>query len=184
MGATDRGVSPVVGVAMMIVIVVALVAVVGGGFLGMGGMLEDPGPYSGVETDAEITSSGSASCSGDDVVTITHLSGDPVPTENLELIIRIRGGEHEATITNLPTGGSTIDDGNLEGDTDVIDESSGCVGGALLEEEWVTGSALEFRVNHGESTTDLQPGDEIEIVAVDTESETIVMSESLEATDG
>lgn len=169
-----RGVNSAVGSILLVGIVIVLGIAIAAFTLGLGSDLEEPGPYSGVSSDAELVTSGNGSC--DEAVRLTHSGGDPVDVSGMEMIVRLRGGEYEATITNLPTDGKSFDDEHIEGDTDLIDEG-GCVRGALREEKWESGTSLEFRVNHG--APDPQSGDELEIVVVDRESRAIVTEETL-----
>lgn len=69
----DRGISPVIGVVLMVGIVVALGAVIGTAVLSTGTAIGDTAPQSQFET----------TYNDDGSVTITHVSGDPVATEDI-----------------------------------------------------------------------------------------------------
>ncbi|APW99200.1 type IV pilin [Halobiforma lacisalsi AJ5] len=179
-----RGTSSVVGVVLLVAITVILAGSVGVFVFSLGGTPSEPGPVAGATADATFTLSGAASCDGE-VVRLRHVAGDPVNVTDMEVTVRIRGGEMEATLTNLPSEDSSLDDDHVDGDTDVIDQS-GCAGGVIVDSSddpprWNSGSVVEFRVNHGPSTTDLESGDEIEILVTDTDAGTVVASETLTA---
>ncbi|SFB95581.1 flagellin N-terminal-like domain-containing protein [Halobiforma haloterrestris] len=179
-----RGTSSVVGVVLLVAITVILAGSVGAFVFSLGDTPSEPGPIAGVTTDATFTLSGTASCD-EEVVRLRHVAGDPIDVTDMEVTVRIRGGDMEATLTDLPSENSSLDDDHVDGDADVIDQS-GCAGGAIVDSsdgspEWTSGSAIEFRVNHGSSTTDLESGDEVEILVTDTDGGTVVVSETLTA---
>lgn len=174
----QRAVSSVVGVVLLIALTVVLAGSIATFALNFGDELDEPGPYAGVTTDAEFDSGNGCG----EYVRLTHLTGDEVKTSDMRLLVRVRGGEMEATIENLPSTSSSFSSSanapHVFGDTDVIDQG-GCAGGALLEDEWGPGTAIVFRVNDGPTTTDLQPGDEVEVIVVDDEADAVVTRETL-----
>lgn len=89
----DRGISPVIGVVLMVGIVVALGAVVGGAVLGLGTGVGDTAPSA--QFDTEFNDDGS--------VTITHISGDSVNTED----ITVNGNSGEDVFVD--SNGNTIE---------------------------------------------------------------------------
>ena len=74
---TDRAVSPVIGVVLMVGIVVALGAVVGGAVLGLGVGVGETAPNAQFD----------ASYDGEDTLTVTHVAGDTVDGERLTYTI-------------------------------------------------------------------------------------------------
>lgn len=81
-----RGVSPVVGVVLLVAIVVILASTVGVFVLGLAEENQTTTPT--VVIDAE---SGESS-RGDDILTLTVESGDVIDTENLD--VRLKGARH------------------------------------------------------------------------------------------
>ena len=71
---TDRAVSPVIGVVLMVGIVVALGAVVGGAVLGLGVGIGDTAPNA--QFDASYDAEG-------ETLTVTHVAGDTVDADRL-----------------------------------------------------------------------------------------------------
>ena len=97
----ERAVSPVVGVALMIAITVILAAVIGAVVLGMG--------TGGVNTpQAQLQ----AEWDGDDVVTITHNGGEPLP----EGEVRFVGDDNEVVLEETLTTGASVTISQAEGD--------------------------------------------------------------------
>ena len=72
----DRGVSPVIGVILMVAITVILAAVIGTFVLGLGGSVGESAPTASI--DSEVTS--------DDKITFTHRGGDRVANESIEIV--------------------------------------------------------------------------------------------------
>ncbi|MCH7659162.1 MAG: type IV pilin N-terminal domain-containing protein [Euryarchaeota archaeon] len=101
----DRGVSPVIGVILMVAITVILAAVIGAFVLGLGDSLGDSGPQASLSFDQ----------SGDQV-TVTHTGGDDLIGAEL-----VGPGSSTAPISDLSAGESDSDiniaDVGSEGDT-------------------------------------------------------------------
>ena len=74
----DRGVSPVIGVILMVAITVILAADIGTFVLGLGDSLGDNQPTAQLGVSADT---------GTDNVTISHNGGDAIPEENLRVTI-------------------------------------------------------------------------------------------------
>ena len=70
----DRGVSPVIGVILMVAITVILAAVIGAFVLGLGDQVSNNAPQASFSFDF-----------GTDNVTVTHTGGDDIESDNLEL---------------------------------------------------------------------------------------------------
>jgi len=108
----DRGVSPVIGVILMVAITVILAAVIGTFVLGLGDSLEQA-PQA--QLDAELDTAGS------DAVIISHNGGDSIPMSDIR--VTIAGTEeaisHDNSETNLEVGESATTDntGFSEGQT-------------------------------------------------------------------
>ncbi|OYR53581.1 hypothetical protein DJ73_07155 [Halorubrum sp. Ea1] len=83
----DRGVSPVIGVILMVAITVILAAVIGTFVLGLGDSLGDSQPTAQINLDASSSE-----------LTLEHAGGDRIPAEELEI-----------RVTNVNSGGTGID---------------------------------------------------------------------------
>ena len=73
----DSAVSPVIGVILMVAITVILAAVIGSFVLNLGGSLQQSAPQASFGFDYDT--------SDDDIVTITHESGDSIEAAQLNV---------------------------------------------------------------------------------------------------
>ena len=103
---SERAVSPVIGVILMVAITVILAAVIGTFVLGLGDSLGNAAPTASI--DSEVTDNKE--------ITFTHRGGDRVASENIE----IASSNSDATLT--PTVDSDLTVGNTS--TATIDASS------------------------------------------------------------
>jgi len=113
----DEGVSPVIGVILMVAITVILAAVIAAFVLGLGGSSSDT-PQASFDFDFD---EGSAGTPGDASMTITVESGDTLDAANLE----ISGAGVTGTFDtdNSPSGGSFFSDDVTAGDSVTLDGS-------------------------------------------------------------
>lgn len=104
----DRGVSPVIGVILMVAITVILAAVIGTFVLGLGDNLGNSAPSA--QTSSEFASND---------VTFTHQAGDTIGMENLYVVVN---GERESVTATGSFGSgsqiSAVDDTGDGVDTD------------------------------------------------------------------
>jgi flagellin-like protein len=101
--ATDRAVSPVVGVVLMTGIVVVLAAVVASMALGFESELGAPTPYGGFDTDYAIDGAGNTN--DRPYVNITHAVGRPVPAD--DVLVKDESG-NTVRWSAVWTGGSEV----------------------------------------------------------------------------
>jgi flagellin-like protein len=90
----ERGVSPVIGVILMVAITVILAAVIGTFVLGLGDSLSQSTPTASVDfsdASANYQVNGSAS----EAIDITHSGGDTLTVANLRVIVREAGNNQE-----------------------------------------------------------------------------------------
>ena len=93
-GESDRAVSPVIGVILMVAITVILAAVIGTFVLGLGDSLSQSTPTASVDfsdANANYQVNGSAS----EAIDISHSGGDTLTVSNLRVIIREAGNNQE-----------------------------------------------------------------------------------------
>jgi flagellin-like protein len=186
MNRQDRAVAPVISTVLMVAIVVILAAVISTFALGFAENFSDPAPTVGDTTGEFVPGA------DEQIVRITHVAGDNVPVEEIEIIVRASGpGDDlplEARLVDLPGDDTTIDDKNLEGNTGLIDTSSAV---QIIQEEdsniWQSGNTILFEINVGgggnvgadfRDPSELENGDgeadELEVVIVHTPSNSIL----------
>ena len=93
----DRGVSPVIGVILMVAITVILAAVIGTFVLGLGDSLGDNQPTA--QLSVELNSSSN--------VTISHNGGDAIRAGDLTVNINDAGAQDFETIADSPSKAAT-----------------------------------------------------------------------------
>jgi len=97
----DRGVSPVIGVILMVAITVILAAVIGTFVLGLGDSLEQA-PQA--QLDAQYDST-------DDVIEVNHNGGDTLASENINISVV---GDSEGDVTDVESWSELSVGGTLE----------------------------------------------------------------------
>ncbi|GAB7093493.1 hypothetical protein JCM30237_06450 [Halolamina litorea] len=115
----DRAISPVIGAALMIVIIVALAATVGVMALGISDSLQAPPPFAASEESVEVAIQGNETRHTLEVV---HRGGDPV--------------DADALTTTVDVGGRTVSIPATESDA-----------GALNDGRWSVGERLTLDLN-------------------------------------
>lgn len=182
---TKRAVSPVISVILMVAITVILTATISIFALGFTENLDDPAPAVG-QTTGEFVAGGDRD---EQVVRITHVAGDSVAVEEVEIIVRASGPgvDSEAQLVNLPsTASSRLLNENIDGNDDLIDQRFGSA--ELIVDDgtdvWSAGETIEFRISvttadFTESPTYDDADDlEVAIVYTDTESSAILFEET------
>lgn len=81
---SERAVSPVIGVILMVAITVILAAVIGSFVLGLGDSLDNSGPKVSLSVDAANQSSADA----DVLLRVTHNGGPALTLEDTEVVVR------------------------------------------------------------------------------------------------
>jgi flagellin-like protein len=185
MAQQDRAVTPVISTILMVAIVVILAVVISTFALGFAENFSDPAPTVGDTTGEFVPGV------DEQIVRITHIAGDNVPVEQIEIIVRASGlGDDfplEARLVNLPSDGfrDTIDDNNIRGDT-FIDGSQGLFGTdppqIIIAEDpdtWSAGRIIVFGINVDADFRDPpvdadNEADTLEVVIVHTPSNSIL----------
>jgi flagellin-like protein len=134
----DRGVSPVIGVILMVAITFILAAVIGTFVLGLGDSLQQA-PQSTLNAEA----------ANDSAVTITHSGGDTLESGTYNVSV---GGASAEIDQNLQAGGQlVVDDSSFSGDS-VVSSSTGDT--RVVVTHTPSGSVLlETQVDLGEGTS-------------------------------
>lgn len=97
----DSAVSPVIGVILMVAITVILAAVIGSFVLNLGGSLQNTAPQASFGFDYGTSG-------GDDIVTVTHQSGDSIEATRLN----VTGVNDTADTWTSVTSGGTVSAGS------------------------------------------------------------------------
>ncbi len=135
----ERGVSPVIGVILMVAITVILAAVIGTFVLGLGDSLQQA-PQSQISVE---DASGSYDGETQDIIEISHNGGDEITMGDLRIVL-----DHDtATVNNFESGAWEDTDGRSDGltlqdssDSAVSDTTTFSVGDTLTIHD-ATGSA-------------------------------------------
>ncbi|ELZ52587.1 MULTISPECIES: type IV pilin [Halorubrum] len=179
----SRGVTSVVSTVLLVAIVVVLSATLSAFAAGVADDLRNPGPY--------VSQSGGQLAVQDGydggTVRVTHVSGDPVPVEEMEIAIDASDacGERERLI-RLPEGGNSsgsFADSNVASGS--IDESIVSGGNRVdlgvldsrTTNRFAAGSFLQFRLT-GESCS-LAEGDRVVVSVVHVPSGSVVIRQEL-----
>jgi FlaG/FlaF family flagellin (archaellin) len=170
----------------MVAIVVILAATVSVFVLDVGEEINDPAPI--VEDTTGAFELETDAFQSNQIVRITHLAGDNIPVEEMELLVRASGPDVDTQVrlVDLPAEDWSIDSSNMQGDTTLIDSTSRTPGGAKIQNQvivsgdsnvWSAGDTIQFRIKTG--VADFRAGetpdaDTLEVVIVHTESNSIL----------
>ena len=166
---------------MMIVVAVVLAAAVGVTVFDIQDRLKDPGTVAGVTTDARIADGYFAG--GNYKVVLTHVAGDSIDSENVELVVRTSKGvarvefsDFEDEARRFKESSSKVErvtgPGSPPGD-DIIHTYSG----NKMPAEFGPGDSIEVVVR----TSAVSENDVVEIVLVDTAEEKVVSQHEIQA---
>ncbi|OYR68416.1 hypothetical protein DJ79_05690 [Halorubrum ezzemoulense] len=187
MSQQDRAVTPVISTILVVAIVVILAATVSVAFLGITENLTEPAPIVG-DTTGELIPGGGEN---EQVVQITHVAGDSIAVEEIEIIVRVSGSgsefPKEARLVNLPSDGPfprSIDNDDIQGDN-LVDSTGGQFtseynGDQIIVVDdsniWTPSDTIQFRLNSGDEGVDFSDGDadELEVVIVHKPSNAII----------
>lgn len=170
---SERGVSPVIGVVLMVAVVVvvaAAVSLVGVGFVDD---LRHPAPTVGQSSGELVVQDGNDG----GVVRLTHVAGDSLTVSDLEIAVDAEDACGESgRLVNLPAA----DDVEYEGD-DIFDERPYKVTGPLGEAgaTWRPGETSSFRL--ASSECDLDSGDTVTVRVVHTPTKSVIVEKTLTA---
>lgn len=171
-----RGLSPVVGVALAVGLVVTLSATASLLFLGVTGDTTEPAPVVGQSTGELLAD---VPGSDDQTVEITHVAGDPLNVSALEVLVDATDAcGKRSRMVDLPT--ATLGSTNYEGD-DIFDYFSPDGGefDTSADGTWSAGETATFRLANSECT--LAPGEQIRVRVVHLPSEAVVVDVTLTA---
>lgn len=158
--AEPRATSPVVGVVLLVGLTVALAAA-GGALLAFGSALEEPPPRATFEADLDATDG----WPDGQRLRVVHGRGDPVPVDELVLVVDVERTDAHARLSGFPT--RRLTNANVRG-RNVFDGGYAGVDGALdaahTDGRWASGEATSVRIAQGE--LDVRVGDRVRVGVV------------------
>ena len=188
MNQQDRAVTPVISTILMVAIVIILATTVSVFFLGVVEDINEPAPNVADTTGEFTTADGPAG--NRQFVRITHIAGDDVDVEEIEIIVRASGPDDdlptEARLVNLPGDGyftGSLDNSNIEGNDDLIDQGPTAGGQIIVVDDsnvWSAGKTIQFRIAvtgadfREPPKSDNPNADELEVIIVHTPSNAII----------
>jgi flagellin-like protein len=183
----DRAVSSVISTILMVAIVVILGIAVSAAALPITEDLNEPAPIVG-QTSGDFVPG-----ADDQEVRITHLAGDSVKVENIEILVKASGPGVDSSerLINLPAQNSDVDEENLQEDNGLISKGYGDAGPAdpnqvIIEDYptdnniWNVGETIQFEINVGGADFRSLPertgpdADKLEVTIIHTKSNAIL----------
>jgi len=158
----DRGVSPVIGVILMVAITVILAAVIGAFVLGLGDQASSTAPQASINIDSVND--------GDNEIVLRHGGGDTIEWDETRLIIE-QVGEDNDVRWNQPS-----DDSFSSADRVTALTQNETGDGAELD----TGTSSEIPQSDGDEF-EFDEGDRISITLIDTSSGEIFFDREIRA---
>jgi len=158
----DRGVSPVIGVILMVAITVILAAVIGAFVLGLGDQASQSAPQAQISVDSVDA--------GEDNVTLRHGGGQTIELDETRFLVT-NVSEDETLEWNQPAeeGFSTAD--RIVINTDVLNDDNATL---------YTPNDEAINVDDDDNF-DFNSGDRIEITIIDTRSSEIIFERNFRA---
>ena len=178
----NRGLTPVVGVLLLVALTLVLAATVSATVLRTTTELTEPAPtVAHASGEYERYQNGGGRYT-EQVIRITHLAGESVTVADIEIAIDASTAcRKSGRLVNLPASGGDPrpTDEYVRGD-DVFDNSYGSVTGPLATGgEWTAGETGEFRLATSECRLEDGEGVTVRVVHVPTAS--VVIEESVTA---
>lgn len=175
----DRAVTPVIAIIFMVAVLFVLAVTISVSFFGVIDDINEPAPNV-ADTNGEFELEGY--WGGTQIVQITHVAGDNIDVEKIEIIARASGPDvdSEARLVNMPAEGTTFDSENLEDPNNLIDDGNVNRNNIIIDDDsnvWASGDTISFRINTGEA--DFRDGenpnaDKLEVTIIHTESNSIL----------
>lgn len=183
MSQQDRAVTPVVSTILIVVISIILAATVSAFTLGVTEDLNEPAPNV-ADTTGEFNPGAS-----NQIVRLTHIAGDSIKVENIEIIVRASGPgvNEEVRLVNLPGDGffsGSLEDSNIDGNDNLISQSFESTEIIVVDDTnvWSSGRTIKFEINanNGPGSADFRENpigpdaDKLEVVIVHKPSNSIL----------
>lgn len=183
----DRAVSPVISTILLVAIVVVLAAIISPFVLEVTETVQDPAPNVAQSSGEFVAGAGDS----DQVVRITHLAGDTIEAESIEIVLRAPEQNEQIRLVDLPGDGFfsfTLDDDNIQGstdladNTDVIDQGSGASDvnkGPIYtdadDQQWTAGETIAIELAVGGWDFRTSNYNQLEVAVIHTDSESILI---------
>lgn len=183
----DRAVSPVISTILLVAVVVVLAATISPFVLEVTENVQDPAPNVAQSSGEFVAGAGDA----DQVVRITHLAGDTIEAESIEIVLRAPEQNEQIRLVDLPGDGFfsfTPDDDNIQGstdladNTDVIDQGSGASDvnkGPIYtdadDQQWTAGETIAIELAVGGWDFRTSNYNQLEVAVIHTDSESILI---------
>lgn len=155
-----RATSPVVGVVLLVGLAVML-ATAGGVLLAVGSPLDEPPP----RATFEATLDASDGWPDGQRLRVVHTAGEPVPVDELALVVHLDRVPARARLSGFPTRRLTGE--NVRGE-DFFDSGYAGIDGALdaahTDGRWASGESTSVRIAQG--AVDVREGDRAEVWVV------------------
>jgi FlaG/FlaF family flagellin (archaellin) len=173
----DRALGAVAATALLLAIVVISTGVIGGLLMTQ----DSDGRAPVVAPDHDGTIPADSARPGDQTLTLAHGGGPALDVRELDLIVRVPEYDRETRLTGLPIGRDGLDSDEYRGD-DLLDRRDERFSGPIVTGgNWSVGERIRLRLKHGGDGVHLDPGDEVRVVVVERESETVVMEAAYRA---
>lgn len=184
----ERSVSPVISVILVVAITVVLAATISVFVLGIGEKLQDPGPNV-AESSGEFVS---GTALDKQIVRITHIAGDSVPAEELEVVVDATDacGQRDRII-NLPADRTGFGENGFADENFEQGASTFLSQGGTFGQEWSpgvlhvnndntfdAGSKFEFRIKQ---TCEFDEGEELTVRVVHTPTNSVILIQDITA---
>jgi flagellin-like protein len=177
----ENGVSPVVGILLMIAITIVLGASLA--FFAIGFEMQEPAPFV-AHSSGELVRDVYGSV--DQRVYLYHEGGESIDVSNIEFVVSFEKNDMQGRLLNFPIEG---DDPNptseyVRGD-DVFDNSDNSVEGSIgtgdVDDDgvWSAGEYVMFRITN--SAVSLNSGDVVYVKVIYIPTNTVVIEETLTA---
>lgn len=166
----------------MIAVTVIVATVAGVVLFGFVADVQEPAPNV-AETSGEFVAGAD---SDEQVVKITHVGGDDVPVEDIEIIVEAPDCDTDARLVDLPSDGfftRSIDDADIRGDESLISEGFETARIIVVEDSnvWSVGDTIEFRVATGGCDFRDPDNERLDVTVVHVDSEAILFEDVFRA---
>jgi flagellin-like protein len=164
----ERGVSPVIGVILMVAITVILAAVIGTFVLGLGDQVSSSAPRASITAEDADDTYGVNDGGPDDGIDMLHESGASVETSNVQIIVRDANSNSKVATFSESEGWSVGDSSDsLNVTLDGTEIASGSTDGSIE-----AGDTVKIvQGNDGSSTSHLTAGTDYEVTIIHTPSD-------------
>ncbi len=172
--ADDRAVSPVIGVILMVAITVLLAAVIGTFVFDLGEDFREDGASPAFAINADVPNEFTYNnAEGDIFIVISHESGDPIDTNEINILIR---DENRLVVSNFSAQNGWEDDVN-DGEPELKVTLNG---ENPTDDHFSVGDAFLVEVTDDEELgEEIEPGREYTIEVIHYPSQTAVSATSL-----